>query len=385
MKSLRTGFSNVLVFVFLAGLIVGLIALFSSQRLGGGGPNVSPMATPTIAGAQASPLSTPVPVGTSSIKVGIPALLTNARQASVIKEDQGKFLGIVGKGNAAHSVWVDLNSGEEHPLADRILPYAQVSGDWLVYLEESNLTELTHTRRIKIRDLKTQLEIALGNEDNIQSNPDISGNIVVWDDARNGNKSAAGIYAYNLKTSKELPVIVGQPEIGYPRISGEWIVYLHFAAERASTVELRAHSLKTGEDFSIGLVPNPQDSWFGTHYVIDGDKVAWTKYEPSQYMGELHLHDLKNRTDRQLTEPNNFPPAGLSMSAKNGVIVYNDAGKRVVLDWLQQIPTPVSVPAPIASEWGYELSAAGDYLVWEIPLNREASEDRIYVAKLTRQ
>ncbi len=381
MKNWRSGLSNVLVLVFLVGLAALMIAILSGQKPQSAGPGPSPVAT--AIGVQVSPLSSPAP-GASPIKVGNPIQLTSSREASLLKENQGKFTGIVGRKDNAHTVLFEPVTGEERQLADRVLPYAQVSGNWLIYLEESNPTALKHSRRIKIRDLKTQQEFPLGNEDNIQSNPEISGNIVVWDDARNGNKSEAGIYAYDLKTGKEFPVIVGQPKIGYPRISGEWIVYLHFATERASTVELRAHSLKVGEDFLIGLIPNSQDSWFGTHYAIDDDKVVWTKYDPSQYLGELHLYDLKTRTDRQLTEPNNFPPAGLSMSTKSGVIVYNDAGKRVVLDWLQSTPAPVSATVPIASEWGYELSVAGDYLIWEISLNQDNSEQQIYVAKLIR-
>jgi hypothetical protein len=99
---------------------------------------------------------------------------------------------------------------------------------------------------------------------------------------------------------------------------------------------------------------------------------------------ELHLSDLTTKTDRQLTGTLHLPPSMLSLSARSGIVVYYDEVRRSALDWFQPTPVPLSIMPPIKSQWGYDLSVVGDYLVWRIPFNRESSDGQIIVTKIVR-
>jgi hypothetical protein len=150
---------------------------------------------------------------------------------------------------------------------------------------------------------------------------------------------------------------------------------------------LRARSLKTSEDFLIGVIPAPNDARNGTFYTIDGDKVAWTRVETTsgQYLAELHVYDLISRTDHALTAPSNGWPADLSLSTQSGVVVYSVPGQGwMALDWLQPEPTPLAVTPPADTAWGYELSVTGHYLLWRVYLNKDISESEAFVAEIMR-
>ncbi len=383
MKTIRSGFSTVLILVALAGLTVLLIGLFSSANSSPTTLGSSPVAT--LSGVQISPLPTPnVPLA----RIGSPVLLQGSEQVVGLAEGQDKLVTIAGQGAQAHTALVDPVNGATQTIASTVLINAHVAGHWLVYEDHSPVGSSAYYSRIRVRELNSGQEIALGDENAIQVDSDISRNIIVWDEPRNGKK--ASIYAYDLATNKTLPISVGEGVRGYPRISGQWIAYIQWPGQnptgRESEVELHAHSLATGEDLLIWLMLMTNDSLGLSRYAIDGNKIAWTKLEAGgQYLAELHLYDLTTHTDRRLTEPTNGWPANISLSSQAGVVVYKSAGQGwAVLDWLQPTPTPLSLTPPINSQWGYELSVAGDYLVWQIQLNREASDGKVFVTKIVR-
>lgn len=393
MNSIRNGVSNILAFVLLAGLIVVVIALFNGQTSGSAVPNVSPVVTPTIVGVQASPLSTPTTVNVPVARLGEPVLVHASGPASLLSGDQHKLVSIGRQNGKSSTMLLDLTTGEESKVADATLLNERFSGHWLVGEDQSPLGPPDYYIRIKAIDMDTGEEIDLGDTHANQQRPSISGDIVVWEDRRNKDRSGTDIYAYDLKTGKEFTVTATISMEIAPRVSGQWVTYLtlptqYRPGEAPSTIELRAHSLKTGEDFSIGMIPSPNNASWGTYHAIDGDKVAWVKVTDAvwpQYVSELHLYDLTTRTDRTLTEPiPNRPPTDISLSAKSGLVVYNSPTQHwVVLDWRPAVPVPLAVTEPIKSI-GDHLMATGDYLVWRLPLNHDTSDVKIFAVPVTR-
>jgi len=246
----------------------------------------------------------------------------------------GQVIGVVEKNDMEYEVTFDLASGQERKLADKSLYHAHLSDHWLVYIDEAPPGGSGNYSRLKVIDINTGQEIL--NEDNAFQ-PSISGNVVVWIDLRNGTED---IYAHSLATSKEFPVVTGPGNRDYPRISGNWVIYLQRTkfptGHETTTAQLRAHSLKTNDDFAIGNTPFANDSFQGTYHAIDGHMVAWVEFEESALSAHsLHLYDLSTRSDRILIGQDNSGLWLPSVSNDAGLLAYN---RDQVLDWSQ--PTP---------------------------------------------
>jgi len=394
MNNVRNGVHSILLFVFLAGLVVVVIALFNGQTSGSAVPNVSPVVTPTIVGVQASPLSTPTIVNVPVARLGEPVLVHESGRVSLLKGDQQKISLASWEGDQMQAMLLDLSTGKERKVTTAAgLLSAHTSNHWLVGEDQTPPGSSGYYSRIKVIDIDTGKEFFLGDKNTIRQSPDISGDVVVWRDWRNRDRSGTDIYAYDLKTGKEFPVVATNSWELEPRISGQWVTYLTLATqyrpgEAPNTIELRAHSLKTGEDFSIGMIPSPNNASWGTYHAIDGDKVAWIKVTNAtwgQYSSEPHLYDLTTQTDRQLAEPiQNGAPTDVSLSAKGEIVVYSSPSVRwVVVDWHPSTPVVIPVKAP-QKVWGDSLLVSGNYLVWTIYLNREVTDVQLFTQQITR-
>ena len=231
-----------------------------------------------------------------------------------------------------------------------------VSGPWLAYVVEDQQAP----RQIKVLNLETSEEIALGHDELGQGEPDISGSWVVFSERSPSDNKGSSIYAYDLSTSTRVPVAVEDGKVRCcPKVSKQWVIYLQWQVPRDSrseSIELRAHSLATGEDFAIGPLPAPNDSSFGTLHALDGDKVAWIRNEPN-YARSAHLFDLTTREDRVLPSETGYL-GDISITNKHQLAVVSNNGWKVI-DWSQPQPT-------VLRPWGDNpdsLRAAGDYLV----------------------
>jgi beta propeller repeat protein len=379
MKNWRSGLSNILVLVFLTGLAVLMITIFSSQSLRSAGSGSSPV--PTAVGAQTSPLATPT-TNVPPARIGKPVVLRSSGRLGQLNLTSDKLVNVAGE---AGTILIDPTSGLTRTLATTGLINAHASSHWLVYEDRPSLNSVTQYSRIKIVDLNNGTVVILGNQGSQQQDPQISGDVVAWDESHNGKKT--GIYAYDLASGNTIMVAAGEGMRGYPKIAGQWITYVQWPSESQTgwegPLELHAYSLVTDEDWIVGLMPMTTDSLALTRYAIDGDKIAWVKnVADGQY--ELHLYDLTAKTDRQLAGTLPLPPSMLSLSARSGVVVYYDEARRSALDWFQPTPIPLSVVPPAKSQWGYDLSVVGDYLVWRVPHNRESSDGQIIVTKIMR-
>lgn len=233
-----------------------------------------------------------------------------------------------------------------------------VSGRWLAYVAEAQQVP----RQIKVLNLETGEEIALDHDELGQGELAISGSWVVFSERSPNNDNVNNIYTYDLNKGVRQPVAVEGGKIRCcPKVSNQWVIYLQADApwdSRRTTIELRAHSLITGEDFAIGSVPAPNDASFGVLHALDNDKVVWVKYEPD-WTRSLHLYDLTKREDRVLPSKPGYV-GDVSITDKQHLVVVNNGGWKVI-DYSKL--QPLLVPVPWSSIDG--LRAAGDYLVGE--------------------
>jgi beta propeller repeat protein len=88
------------------------------------------------------------------------------------------------------------------------------------------------------------------------------GAVIVWLDGQ-GNQ----IWAYNLDTQQQTSVIFSPNQIGDPDISGEIVVW---ADNRNGNMDIFGYNLSTGEEFPICLEAGDQ-----TSPRIDGNRVVW--------------------------------------------------------------------------------------------------------------
>jgi len=144
----------------------------------------------------------------------------------------------------------------------------------------------------------TETIITPGTAGSFQWNPAISGDVIAWDDQRAGGGMNI-VYAYNLVTGREYPVLP-DPSNPYlwqfaPSVRGDWIVWQQ---DDYVTYSIVAYNNATLETISIPAVPRNAD-WYG--YLTEpsdnvmprtnGTAVVWQDYTNNPYWG-VYLYDL---------------------------------------------------------------------------------------------
>lgn len=140
---------------------------------------------------------------------------------------------------------------------------------------------ITSTGRIDPENVKDRITITglVSNAASIfsiagnsqQGNPDVSGNIVVWQDSRNGNLD---IYALNLTTGEEMRITTDPSNQSSPRISGNLIAWRDERNKQPndSNYDIYGYDLKTRQEF---IIANnlAEENLIG----VDGNQVAFTR------------------------------------------------------------------------------------------------------------
>ena len=91
------------------------------------------------------------------------------------------------------------------------------SGNWDIYAADISDFNILHEV-----DPNNIIEFAVSTNEFSQTNPDINGNIIVWQDNRNNNWD---IYGYNLTTRKEFQITDDSHDQTSPAISGNVVVW----------------------------------------------------------------------------------------------------------------------------------------------------------------
>ena len=142
-----------------------------------------------------------------------------------------------------------VESGGPHTVA--------ISGDIVVWQDDRN-----GNWDIYGHDLSSDEQFSIVTEDSAQEGPAVSGDIIVWQDERNGNWD---IYAYDLSSDTEFAVCTVGGDQKYPSIDGNFIVWCDL---RSGSSSIYGYDLSTGSEFVIctsgGIFPD-----------ISGNVVVW--------------------------------------------------------------------------------------------------------------
>lgn len=194
----------------------------------------------------------------------------------------------------------DTRSGTEFPIctAPGRQTYHDLSGDYYVWEDyrnsPTNVPPEYMNADIYGLDLRTGQEFAISTADWSQTRPRISGDIVVWQDARAWWMNDYNIYGYNLRTGEEFQITHDPAPQYAPAISGNYVVWKD---SRNDNFDIYGMDLSTGEEFPICLNSSGQGS-----PAIDGNIVVWADYrnrllDGRSGQGDIYGYDLLTRTE----------------------------------------------------------------------------------------
>ena len=136
---------------------------------------------------------------------------------------KGNIIDTYGYGNDIYDIYgYNISSGTEFPVC--INPSAQycpsISGNIVVWEDYRNGY---FNPDIYGYDISSGKEFPICTANGTQELPDISGNIVVWQDNRNGKTA---VYGYDLSNGEEFPICTNPAEQYSPHISGNYVVWI---------------------------------------------------------------------------------------------------------------------------------------------------------------
>jgi hypothetical protein len=332
---------NALSFVFLA--LVGLLltsCLPASQAEEP--PTVTPRPTQALSGSvQAGELEELLDVNEQLRDVSISEFQVNGDVA----------LAITGKDGQPNLIAINLRSGEIAGLDISL----GTGNQWLTteryFAWTASDVPDDPARSLRVYDIHTGEEFTVEGEGLSQCCADVSGNIVVWSEIHAGR--GGDIYAYDISSRELLPVVTRSLGQAYPKIEGDWVVYLedkHSNDPRDPMRDLYLHNLATGEDTFIGPSPFASSLEGDTYGIANGRVlwIGWTSEEtPDLLSGDrpsLHLYDLRTRTKSivDLSPVCTRVPACFEMAGD--LILFNCEGGFYGYDLAQEVFFDVPYP-----------------------------------------
>lgn len=146
--------------------------------------------------------------------------------------------------------------------------YPDIDGDIVVWEDMRNAYKDTlgwvHNKDIYMKNLSTGVEQAVCTNIYEQYHPVVSGNKVLWYDARNANKE---IYMKDLTTGVETRLTNNIQDQSWPDISGDFIVWKD---SRSGAEDIYLRRLSTGAEVALTLDSNSQKL-----PAISGTTVVW--------------------------------------------------------------------------------------------------------------
>lgn len=137
-------------------------------------------------------------------------------------------------------------------------------------------------------NLSTQDQFPICTNPHDQLNPAIYGDIVIWVDSRGKYKS---IYGYSLSAQEEFPIATSPSLKSDPAIYGDIVVWTD---KRNRNEDIYGYNLETKKEFQITTDPEDQ------HYpAIYNDTVIWV--DERYLMGAIYRYDLSEQQEYQIT------------------------------------------------------------------------------------
>lgn len=267
-------------------------------------------------------------------------------------------------------VTVNLSTGQVRVLSDGFSTEARTDGRYVVWTE-SDTTNGRYITAVHVYDLEQNRESVL--EGDACHLPDVSNGIVVWSEPRDGGW---GIYGYNLVTQSPITVASGPGSRSFPRISGNWAIYLELGDKSAV---LQAYSVETGEHLRLGVTPYYNNANDGRYHAIESGRAVWVDAETHQ----IHLYDLGARQERVLALPTRGAPVGLALT--DNVLLFTSEqpmGYDLSRDILFSVP--LVPPGEREGFVTHGIIASGDRLAWVIRVGGLEGEQRLYTAPIVR-
>jgi hypothetical protein len=153
-----------------------------------------------------------------------------------------------------------------------------------------------------IQDTQTGSEVRLGSDKGQALLGATSDDYVIWKSLCDGCADLkTGLYAYSIRTSTNILVSDTVRGRGFPKIDGQWVIYVDEKDPTQHLSDLHAHNLTTGKDLLIGPVVQVH-AGATDYYTVHGDKIAWVAGGAGQYT-TLHTYDLTHHTTQTLSTP----------------------------------------------------------------------------------
>ena len=161
--------------------------------------------------------------------------------------------------------------------------FPAISGDRIVWQDARN-----GNWDIYLFDLATGTEQQITTDPAHQYSPAISGDRIVWEDLRNGNWD---IYLFDLATGTEQQITTDPTDQRNPAIDGDRIVY---ADDRNGNRDIYLFDLATGTE-----QPVTTDPWWQDDPAIFGDRIVWTHSHDFDHA--IYFFDLATGTGQLIT------------------------------------------------------------------------------------
>lgn len=162
-----------------------------------------------------------------------------------------------GRESAVTRVYADMNrSGlDKNPDLD---------GDNVVFVSEEETQLTSWTPDIMLINLTSGEKRTICSGPWNKQNPDISGDLIVWEDSRNGPED---IYMYDLERDEERAVCTYPGYQRNPTVSGTYIAWEDF---RGGDYDIYLHNLSSGKTEAVATGPLDQMS-----PSLSGQRIAW--------------------------------------------------------------------------------------------------------------
>lgn len=187
-----------------------------------------------------------------------------------------------------------------------------------------------------------------------------------------------GLYAYALATQTLIPIGAQHPVRWYPKVSGEWVVYL---SEDADSAVLRAQHLGTGEELVVADPFNYRSDMTGELdpmpfylYALAGQTIAWSDKG-------IHLYDLTTRTRRTLPLPHLVWRGATALSLSGEVVVWRGWGYDLGLNELFPLITTPPGWENLQRHLLRQVTVRDDQLSWSFDVN---GQEYFFTAPIVR-
>ncbi len=172
------------------------------------------------------------------------------------------------------------------PLALPITRVAQPKIDHARIVWSGNIDTVSLINPIVLFDVNTQV-----TETIVQTRggfwPDVSGDIVVWMDLRNGTPD---IYGYDLQSKQEFEVVVADGEQAMPNTDGRFVVWQDARRDPGSNdYDIFGYDMREHREFVVSARKGDERS-----PKVDGDYVVWFDFVGSNV--DVYAYDLQRHT-----------------------------------------------------------------------------------------